>query len=266
MKNPDGMLTANGCTIKFSATHAGDERDACIVVVKNNRGFAVTDGPRSSANQSRAQPCHQALDFASQLQLFMFVPMNQVPEDGDSQLNTLGLLEQLLTECKTLWGTSSTLYSRIDELLRELANPNLHDIPIRLPFRVDVAVGPPSDQLENRSQISVNAVSIPAVFVVRAGVGCKILQISPQSGCCFPCCPAFDFNFRPRLTQLVGLTRALCAPQQKVGAHVGNGCSGSHGLDRAHPFSCTRRPAELQRFGRGAFAKRGRGAACASQG
>lgn len=34
--------------------------------------------------------------------------------------------------------TSILLYFRIDELLRELANPNLHDIPTRLPFRVEM--------------------------------------------------------------------------------------------------------------------------------
>jgi len=60
------------------------------------------------------------------------------PEDGDGQLHTLGLLERLRAECKDLWGTSSKLYFRVDELLRELANPNLHDIPTNLPFRVEM--------------------------------------------------------------------------------------------------------------------------------
>jgi hypothetical protein len=50
----------------------------------------------------------------------------------------LGLLEQLRSECKDLWGTSSKLYFRVDGLLSELANPNLHDIPTRLPFRVEM--------------------------------------------------------------------------------------------------------------------------------
>jgi len=59
-------------------------------------------------------------------------------DDSDGQLHTLVLLEQLREECKALWGTSSTLYFRIDELLRELANPNLHEIPTRLPFRVEM--------------------------------------------------------------------------------------------------------------------------------
>ena len=60
------------------------------------------------------------------------------PADGDGQLHTLGLLERLRAECKTLWGTSSELYFRVDDLLHELANPNLHDIPTNLPFRVEM--------------------------------------------------------------------------------------------------------------------------------
>ncbi len=62
--------------------------------------------------------------------------MSQAPEHG--QLHTLGLLEELREECQSLWGTSSEFYFRIDALLRELANPNLHDIPMRLPFRVEL--------------------------------------------------------------------------------------------------------------------------------
>jgi hypothetical protein len=49
-----------------------------------------------------------------------------------------GLLEELREERKSLWGNSSEFYFRIDELLRELANPTLHDIPTRLPFRVEL--------------------------------------------------------------------------------------------------------------------------------
>ena len=48
---------------------------------------------------------------------------------AEGQLYTLGLLEQLRAECKSLWGASSEAYFRVDEMLRELANPNLHDIP-----------------------------------------------------------------------------------------------------------------------------------------
>jgi hypothetical protein len=60
------------------------------------------------------------------------------PLEENGQLYTLGLIEQLRAECSELWGTSSKLYHRVDELLRELANPNLHDIPTRLPFRVEM--------------------------------------------------------------------------------------------------------------------------------
>ncbi len=63
--------------------------------------------------------------------------MSQDPV-GEGQLHTLGLLEQLRAECKDLWGASSHAYFRVDELLRELANPNLHDIPRNLPFRVEL--------------------------------------------------------------------------------------------------------------------------------
>jgi hypothetical protein len=49
-----------------------------------------------------------------------------------------GLVEQLPAECSELWGTSSRLYHRVDALLRELGNPNLHDIPTNLPFRVEL--------------------------------------------------------------------------------------------------------------------------------
>ena len=56
----------------------------------------------------------------------------------EGQLHTLGLLEQLREECKGLWGASSEAYFRVDKLLRQLANPNLHDIPTQMPFRVEL--------------------------------------------------------------------------------------------------------------------------------
>ena len=58
--------------------------------------------------------------------------------EEDGQLYTLGLLEQLCAEGKGLWGASSEAYFRIEKLLRDLANPNLHDIPTNLPFRVEM--------------------------------------------------------------------------------------------------------------------------------
>jgi hypothetical protein len=68
--------------------------------------------------------------------MFMVCSMRETAEDG--QLHALGLLERLRDESKELWSASSEAYSRIERLLRELANPNLHDIPTNLPFRVEM--------------------------------------------------------------------------------------------------------------------------------
>jgi hypothetical protein len=55
----------------------------------------------------------------------------------DAADRPLGLLEKLRAQCKDNWGRSSELYFRVDELLRELANPNLHDIA-NMSFRVEL--------------------------------------------------------------------------------------------------------------------------------
>jgi hypothetical protein len=54
--------------------------------------------------------------------------VSQNGDDEVGQLHTLGLLEQLCAQSSELWSRSSKLYFRVDELLRQLANPNLHDI------------------------------------------------------------------------------------------------------------------------------------------
>ena len=59
-------------------------------------------------------------------------------DENEGQLHTLSVLEQLRDASKSLWGASSEAYFRVDELLRQLANPNLHDIPRNLPFRVEM--------------------------------------------------------------------------------------------------------------------------------
>jgi hypothetical protein len=66
-------------------------------------------------------------------------------DEGDSQLHTLSVLEQLREASKGLWGASSAAYFRVDELLRQLANPNLHDIPRNLPA-LDAAISNYPDQ------------------------------------------------------------------------------------------------------------------------
>jgi hypothetical protein len=51
-------------------------------------------------------------------------------DEADGQLHTLSVPEELREASKGLWGASSEAYFRVDELLRQLANPNLHDIPL----------------------------------------------------------------------------------------------------------------------------------------
>jgi len=57
--------------------------------------------------------------------------------EEEGQLHTLALLEHLRAQSGQLWGRSSELYSRVDELLRQLANPNLHDIA-NMSYRVEL--------------------------------------------------------------------------------------------------------------------------------
>ena len=58
--------------------------------------------------------------------------------EGDSQLHTLSVLEELREASKGLWCARSEAYFRVDELLRQLANPDLQDTPRNLPFRVEM--------------------------------------------------------------------------------------------------------------------------------
>jgi hypothetical protein len=61
--------------------------------------------------------------------------MTAEPEDG--QLHTLGLLERLRSETNLVRGAYGGLYERVDKLLREIENPNLHDIA-NMSFRVEL--------------------------------------------------------------------------------------------------------------------------------
>jgi hypothetical protein len=63
--------------------------------------------------------------------------MSQDPDDEGGQLHTLGLLERLRAESGAQQGAYSKLHSHVDKLLRELANPNLHDIA-NMSFHVEL--------------------------------------------------------------------------------------------------------------------------------
>jgi hypothetical protein len=60
------------------------------------------------------------------------------PAEEDGQLHTLGLLERLRAECCGYWDRSFDLHTRIQGLLRELANPNLHDINPNLGYHIEL--------------------------------------------------------------------------------------------------------------------------------
>jgi hypothetical protein len=63
--------------------------------------------------------------------------MSQDPDGEDGQLHTLGLLERLRSEANLVCGAYGGLYERVDKLLRELENPNLHDIR-NMNFRIEL--------------------------------------------------------------------------------------------------------------------------------
>ena len=60
--------------------------------------------------------------------------------EEDGQLHTLGLLEQLRDQCKSLWGTSSELYFRVDKLLQLPANHGKH-IPWVIAATSSIVIG-----------------------------------------------------------------------------------------------------------------------------
>jgi hypothetical protein len=62
--------------------------------------------------------------------------MTREPE-SDGQVHTLGLLERLRAETSGIEGVYTDLYRRVDRLLRELSNPNLHDIA-NMSYRVEL--------------------------------------------------------------------------------------------------------------------------------
>jgi hypothetical protein len=57
--------------------------------------------------------------------------------DDDGQLHTLGLLERLRSETNLVQGAYGGLYERVDKQLREIENPNLHDIR-NMNFRIEL--------------------------------------------------------------------------------------------------------------------------------
>ena len=62
--------------------------------------------------------------------------MRESEPEGD--VYTLGMLERLREDLRLFGNAKSELYSRMDALLRELANPNLHDVNLATAFRIEL--------------------------------------------------------------------------------------------------------------------------------
>jgi hypothetical protein len=56
----------------------------------------------------------------------------------NDEIYTITLLEKLRGEAGKLWGSASDFYFRVDKLLNQLAAPDLHDIPLDLPYRIEM--------------------------------------------------------------------------------------------------------------------------------
>jgi hypothetical protein len=63
--------------------------------------------------------------------------MTDAPEDGP-EAHTLGVLEELREAFRALGTNSQELYYRTERALKQLTNPNLHDIPTNLTFHVEM--------------------------------------------------------------------------------------------------------------------------------
>lgn len=59
-------------------------------------------------------------------------------DEQDGQIHTLGLLERLRDDLFAFGQAETALYFRLDRLLRELANPNLHDVNLASAFRIEL--------------------------------------------------------------------------------------------------------------------------------
>jgi hypothetical protein len=61
-----------------------------------------------------------------------------IENEPEGEGYTLGVLERLREDLRLFGNAKSELYSQIDNLLRELANPNLHDINLATAFHIEL--------------------------------------------------------------------------------------------------------------------------------
>src|ERR1700691_3459849 len=98
-----------------------------FILAPQNGAFVVGTGSQ--------RPLYRLIDSLIMI-CSLFVLMSRDTQE-DCQLHTLGLLERLRAETRGAEGAYSDLYRRVDKVLRELQNPNLHDIA-NMNFRVEL--------------------------------------------------------------------------------------------------------------------------------
>jgi hypothetical protein len=69
--------------------------------------------------------------------MFFFCSHESRPRKRIGQLNRLGFLEQLRAESGALWHATSDFLFRVDAMMRQLENPNLHEIH-NMCYRIDL--------------------------------------------------------------------------------------------------------------------------------
>jgi hypothetical protein len=105
-----------------------------------------------------------------------------ISTEDDGQLHTLGLLERLRKETGLVQGQYSDLYRRVDSLLREIENPNLHDIGTST-HCISAGLSPPRDLCSWRAPPSMKQSSNGRIRSSRSGKGlCSSMSIRRQTG------------------------------------------------------------------------------------
>ena len=98
-----------------------------------------------------------------------------MPEnDQEAEIYTLGMLEQLREDLRLFGNAKGELYSRIDLLLRELANPNLHDVNLATAFRIELWDRYGSDRL----RMVIAATS--SITIAHAAFDAAVLQYAGE--------------------------------------------------------------------------------------
>jgi hypothetical protein len=86
--------------------------------------------------------------------------------EQDGQIYTLGLLERLREDLRRYGHENDGLYSRIDRALRELANPNLHEVELATAFRIELWDRYGKDNLRMTIAVTSSIVIAQAAFDV----------------------------------------------------------------------------------------------------